>query len=141
MTTNFIRPRSVTMMLWVVFLLGGWNGGRVIALSLNRRTLETFNTIPSPGVRMGLAIVWAILFWTAAIALWGKRPFTRYVIPALLAFYGLLELGLLLLYAQSPSARNSWLTNLLFYGGLALYSLWGLNRTAVKPYYQRKINR
>ena len=135
MITNLTRPRSVTMTLWVVFLLGGWNGGRVMAIGLNRRTLAAFHTTPAPGLRLGIALFWAVLFWSLTIALWRKRPFTRIVIPSLLGLYALSELGLLFLFARSTPARNSWLVNTLFYGLIILFSLWALNRTAVKPYF------
>jgi len=133
-----IRPRSVTMTLWAVFLLGGWNGGRALAVGLNYRTLAAFHAIPAPQVRLGIALVWAVLFLGMALALWQRRPFTRTAIPMLLSLYALVELGTLIFMAQSPSARQSWLINSLFYLFLILFSVWGLNRTAVKTYYEVK---
>ena len=132
------RPRTVTMMLWVVFLLGGWNGGRAIAISLNSRTLASFNITPDPQLRLGSALIWAVLFFGIAIALWRRRPFTRRAVPLLLSLYAIYELGLFIFYAQSPSARYSLLVNALFYGLTILFSVWALNRTAVRAYFNFK---
>ena len=129
------RPRSVTLTLWVVFLFGMWNAGRVIVLSLNIRTLATFNTTPAPWLRLIIALGWVLLFGAAVIALRQRRPFARRVIPYLFIAYAVYELGLLLIFAQSPTARRSWLGNFLFYGFIILFSVWALNRTAVKTYF------
>ncbi len=133
-----IRPRSVTMTLWAVFLLGGWNGGRALAIGLNYRTLAAFQTTPAPPVRLGIALVWAFLFLGMARALWRRRPFARTAIPLFLILYALIELSSLIFFAQSPSARQSWLLNSLFYLALILFSVWGLRRTAVKNYFEER---
>lgn len=129
------RPFSVTLTFWGVLLLGGWNGGRVLAMSLNYRTLARLNAAPDLRIRLGMALVWAILLGGAAIGLWQRRPFTRKGLPLLLSLYAMYELGLLALFAQSPSACNSWLVNTLFYLSIMLFSIWALNRTAVKTYF------
>lgn len=136
MNTAPTRPRSVTLTLWVVFLLSVWNAERVIVLSLNIRTLAIFNTTPPPWFRLVMALGWVILFGAAVIALRQRRPFTRRAIPFLLIAYAVYELGLLLIFAQSPSARRSWLLNSLFYGFIILFSVWALNRTAVRTYFK-----
>lgn len=82
-----------------------------------------------------MALVWMLLLWAAALALWQKRPFTRRVIPSILIIYAIYELGLLLIFAQAQPARSSWLINLLFYMAVIVFSYWALNRTAVKPYF------
>ncbi len=130
-----IRPRSVTMTLWAVFLLGGWNGGRAFAIGLNYRTLAAFQSIPAPFVRLSVALVWTFLFWGLAGALWRRRPFTRTAIPLFLILYALTELSALIFFVQSPSAQQSWRINSLFYLALILFSVWGVRRTAVKNYF------
>ncbi|MCP4424168.1 MAG: hypothetical protein GY803_06730 [Chloroflexi bacterium] len=124
------------MTLWAVFLLGGWNGGRAVAISLNRGALAAFDTMPDPRLRLGMALIWTVLFLGAALALWQKRPFIRRAVPILFTIYTLYELGLLAFYAQAPPTRHSWPINALFYLTLILFSAWGLNRTAVKNYFE-----
>ena len=129
------RPRSVTLTFWGVFLLGGWNGGRLLAIGANYRLLAAFSTTPSPLFLLLMALVWMLLLWAAALALWQKRPFTRRGIPSLLFVYAVYEL-ILLLFAQTEPARSGWLINILFYLFIVLFSYWVLNRTAVKPYFR-----
>jgi hypothetical protein len=83
-----------------------------------------------------MALVWMLLLWTAALALWQKRPFTRRAIPAILFVYAIYELGLLLVFAQAGSARSSWPINTLFYVVIIVFSYWALNRTAVTAYFR-----
>lgn len=130
------RPLSVTLTLWGVFLLGGWNLGRLLSLWLNYRLLTTFATSPSPLFRLVIAAIWTILLWAAALALWQKRPFTRRAIPSILTIYMGFELGILFAFTQSDPARSGWLITALFYLFCIAFSYWTLNRTAVKSYFK-----
>jgi hypothetical protein len=130
------RPRSVTLTLWGVFLLGGWNCGRLLSISLNYRLLTTFSTTPTPLFRLVMALVWVLLLWAAVLALWQRRPFARHIIPTILIIYAIYELGLLLIFAQAGPARSGWLANTLFYLAIIVFSYWALNRTAVKSYFR-----
>ena len=136
MDTSQNRPRSVTLTFWGVFLLGGWNCGRLLSISLNYRLLTTFSTSPTPLFRLVMALVWMLLLWAAVLALWQKRPFIRRAIPFILIVYTAYELGLLLIFAQAGPARSGWLANTLFYLAISVFSYWALNRTAVKPYFR-----
>ena len=100
------RPRSVTLTIWGVFLLGGWNCGRLFATGLKYRLLTTFSTTPTPLFRLVMALLWMLLLWSVALALWQRRPFTRYVVPSLLIIYTIYELALLLIFARSGPARS-----------------------------------
>lgn len=82
-----------------------------------------------------MALVWMLLLWAAALALWQKRPFIRRAIPFILIVYTAYELGLLLIFAQAGPARSGWLANTLFYLAISVFSYWALNRTAVKSYF------
>ena len=130
------RPRSVTLTFWGVFLLGGWNCGRLFVIGLNYRLLATFSTTPTPLFRLVMALVWMLLLWAAALVLWQRRPFTRRAIPAILFVYAAYELGLLLIFAQTEPARSGWLINGLFYLFVIVFSYWALHRTAVKSYFR-----
>ena len=130
-------PRSVTLTFWGVFLLGGWNCGRLLVTSLNYRLLATFSTTPTPLFRLVMALVWMLLLWLAALVLWQRRPFIRRAIPSILIVYAVYELSLLLLFAQTDPARSSWLINTLFYLFIIVFSYWALNRTAVTSYFKK----
>lgn len=138
MHTSSNRPRSVTLTFWGVFLLGGWNCGRLLSIGLNYRLLATFSTTPAPFFRLMLALGWMLLLWAAALALWQKRPFTRHAIPAILFVYAVYELVLLLIFAQAGPARSSWLINTLFYLFITVFSYWALHRTAVASYFKKQ---
>ncbi len=120
------RSRSVTITLWIVFLLGTWNAGRVLTLMRNGRTLAKYITRPELYVRLGLTLLWALLFWGLAVALWQKRPFARRAVPLLLSLYAIYELSLPVFFAPTPAARQGWLVNALFYLVIILFSVWSL---------------
>lgn len=135
MDASQTRPRSVTLTFWGVFLLGGWNCGRLLTIGLKYRLLTTFATMPAPLFRLVMALVWMLLLWAVVLALWQRRPFTRRAIPAILIVYAIYELGLLLIFAQAGPARSGWLVNTLFYLFIIVFSYWALNRTAVAAYF------
>lgn len=129
------RPFPVTLTLWGVFLFGAWNAGRVVALSRDIQLFLDWGVKPDPRLRLALALVWAALFLGIWLALRGRRPLARAVVPVLLLFYAINELSFLLLFVQSAPARQSGVINALFYIAITLFSGWALNRTAVKPYF------
>ena len=112
--------------------------GRVVAIYQQSDVLSELTNRIDPHVRLSAALVWAIVFGGVMVALRQKRPFTRRAIPITLLLYAVYELSLTLALAQTTSAQNSWLVNGLFYLLLILFSIWGLNRTAVKPYFERR---
>ena len=129
------RPFPVTLTLWGVFLFGVWNLGRIIALSHDRQLFQTLGVQPDPRWRLGLALVWAILFLGLWLALWQRRPFTRTAVPLLFLLCAVIELAFLTLFAQSAPARHSRVVNTLFYIIVILFSGWALNRTAAQSYF------
>ncbi|MFQ5436241.1 MAG: hypothetical protein ACE5FD_15350 [Anaerolineae bacterium] len=129
------RPFPVTLTRWGVFLFGVWNLGRLAALSRDRQLFQALGVQPDPRWRLGLALVWAILFLGLWLALRRRRPFTRTAVPLTFLLYAVIELAFLTLFAQSAPARQSWVVNTLFYIIVILFSRWALNRTAAKPYF------
>jgi hypothetical protein len=131
-----VRPRSVTLTLWGVFLLGIWNVGRALAISQQRALLQELAAQPDPLIRLLLALVWGVVFFGLGEALRCKRPFTRRFIPLAIALYAFYEFSLLIFFAPTTPAQ----TTLVFDGLLALLGItvttWALNRTAVAPYFQ-----
>jgi hypothetical protein len=92
----------------------------------------------NPLLRLAIALIWASLFWGLTILLWMKRPVVRQAIPILLLLYALLELILLLFFAQAPTARRAWLLDTLFYCGTILFVYWALNRSAADAYFEER---
>lgn len=137
--TTTVRPRSVTLALWGVFLLGVWNFGRVLALGQQMELLVTLNIQPDPRFRLIMALVWGFVF----IGLWWlirkKRPLSRKLLPLVLILYAVYELGLTLLFAQTTLAQQAIWLNLSFYLFLLLFFTWALNRTAVNDYFNSDI--
>lgn len=132
------RPRAVTITLWGVFLLGGWNTGRAIAIAQQMSMLLALEIIPDPRIRLIIALVWALIFFGLTIALRRGRPRTRQTIPISLLLYGLIELGLLLIFVQAPGARRSWMLNSITYGGMTAFAYWALNRLAATSYFKER---
>jgi hypothetical protein len=133
------RPRSVTLALLGVFLLGVWNVGRALALSQQMDLLLEIAVRPDPRFRLTMALVWGFVF----IGLWwlvrGKRPFTRKLLFSALILYAVYELGLTILFAQTTLARQAFWLNLCFYLLMIWFIIWGLNRTAANEYFSNHI--
>lgn len=129
------RPRSVTITLLGGLLLGGWNVGRAIVLGRQSRLLLTFDIDPDPRLRLIIAVIWALLFWGVAFALWRRRPFTRWAVPLLIFLYTVYEVGLIAFFAQSPLAQLRWPVTAVAYLVVILFTYWALNRSAVITYF------
>ncbi|PIE80694.1 MAG: hypothetical protein CSA11_07165 [Chloroflexi bacterium] len=134
-TSTDVRPRSATLVLWGVFLLGAWNFGRVLAFGQQMDLLLELAVQPDSRFRFMLALIWGFVF----LGLWWlirqKRPFTRKLTPLILILYAVYELSLTILFAQTPLARQAIWLNLSIYLFLILFVTWALNRTAVDHYY------
>jgi hypothetical protein len=132
------RPRTVTITLWGVFLLGTWNAGRALAVGWRSELLLEIGVQPDPRWRLMVALLWSLIFWGAALALWRNQPIARLVIPVLLFFYALSEFGFLLFLSQSTLAKRAWLMYTVFHLGTILFSWWTLNRSAVRFYFNQR---
>lgn len=129
------RPLSVTIIAIGVFLFGLVNGWRAFGLFDQTDLLLASGVSIDPRLRAVVAIVWALLFIGAVLALWRRHPLSRVAVPLLVAAYALYEVGLLLFLVQSPVARRGWPTDTLFYATLVFLSAWLLNRRAVRAYF------
>ncbi len=126
------------MTLWGIFFLGAWNAGRVFVIGQHQKMLLELETGVDPRLRLVIAIVWMIIFWTLTVLLRQGRSVTRWAIPILLLSYGLFELGLLFLFAKDFTARRAWLLDATFYLIMVLSTYWALNRSAAKHYFEEK---
>ena len=109
------RPRFVTLVLLSVFALGIWNGIRTLALFLQLDLLLTITSLPNPAIRLGVDMVWSILFLGMTIGVWTKRPFVPHLLPKLIGIYALYNLLLHRIYAQATYNPAQWLLNGLLY--------------------------
>ena len=130
------RPRSVTITLLGVMLLGAWNAGKVFALTKQASLLLNFDVIPDPRLLLFIAGVWMALFGGAAIALWRRQRFTHWLIPLLLLLYALYELFLLGFFVRMPIDTQSWLVRILLYDLVILFAIWSLNRSKSRSYFK-----
>lgn len=129
------RPRSVTLALIWVFLLGVWNFGRVLALYQQMDLLLKLTVQPDPRFRLAMALVWGFVFMGLWWLVRKKRPFTRKLLPLILILYAVYELGLTILFAQTSLAQQAVWLNLSFYLFITLFISWALNKTSSNDYF------
>ena len=129
------RPRSVTIMIWGVFLLGLINGWRAFGLGQQADLLLMLGSSLNPYVGMGLAIGWSVIFFTAAAALWRRLSWTQWLIPGLILIHGLYYIALALIFGRTADSRNVWLAFTVLFALLFLFSLWALKRPSVRWYF------
>jgi len=135
MTSKEKRPRSVTITLLGVMLLGAWNAAKAFATAQQVTLLLALNLTPDPRLLLVIAAGWMVLFWAAAIALWQRHAFTRWLIPLLLILYALYELVLQGLFVPIPISGQSWLLRILIYGVIILFAIYALNRSKARSYF------
>jgi hypothetical protein len=71
------RPRAVTFLAALVFLLGLLQCARAANLFIRREFLQDFNlSMPLP-YAIGSAAVWGGLLWAASAGLWWLKPWGR----------------------------------------------------------------
>ncbi len=85
---------------------------------------------------MFIAMGWAVLFLGLMAALWQKRPFTRWATPVIFTAYGLFDIIWQALFVKISIGSSTWLSSILFYPGLIIFSVWALNRPAAKLYFE-----
>ena len=135
MTAKEKRPRSVTITLLGVLLLGMWRAAQAFAMAQQVSLLLALNIRPDPRLLLVIAAGWMVLFWGSAIALWLRWPFTRWLIPLLLLLYALFELVLQGLFVPIPISGQSWLLRILLYSVAILFAVWSLNRSKARSYF------
>lgn len=129
------RPRTIALVFLVLVILGIIQAAKVVALNEQSALLLDLQVRPDPRLRLLIAAIWMLLFWSLAIALWRKIVLTHWLIPLLLAFYALYELALMGLFAQVPINRARWLQHTFVAFTLVLFAYWALNKGTAKSYY------
>ncbi len=138
--TRTHRPKIVTLLILGVFLLGIWNAGKALAIAKESHLMLALNVTLDPRIRIGIALLWVVIFGGVAGALWQKRPFSQRALPILLSIYSLIELTQQLLFAQGVNTLKIWLSG-GFYLILISVTWWGLKRPSAQTYFgKRKSN-
>ena len=130
------RPKSVTISIAGVFLLGMWNVWRVALLVQQRHFLRQLDVSLDPTVRLVLALLWALLFLALAVALWRRWRWARWSALVALALYTLYHLALTAFFVPAAAARQGWLASLLLGVGAIIWLSWALYRPALRSYWQ-----
>ncbi len=129
------RPRTITIVLLLLILLGIWQAAKVVALTGQSRLLLDLNVKPDPRLRLILAAGWMLAFWGLAFALWRKMTATQRLIPILLAVYALYELAILYVFARISISEQRWIQHGLISVVTVVFAYWALNRSATIPFY------
>ena len=118
MATKKNRPRTVTITLLGVILLGVWNAAQAYALARQAGFLLSLSIRPDPRLLLVIAVAWALLFGGLAFALLLKYAFTRWLVPLSILIYALYELSLQGIFVRTPINEQSWLLRILLSGCL-----------------------
>lgn len=132
------RPLSVTLVAFGGFLLGGWNLWRALVLVRRRPFLNALDVSLDPLWRAGMALLWAVLFLAAALAVWQGRGKLRWLSPVILAGYAFYHLIVQLIFAASPLALQGWGAALVADGLVWVALVWALYRPATRAYWRRR---
>jgi hypothetical protein len=117
-----IRPLAARVVRLGVLALALWNLGRAAALWRQEDWLTGLPLTPDPRLRLAIATLWAALFLFSAAGL-RRWSWPRRLIPLLLAFYGVYELGMIFVFAPLPPALLPVFVYIAFIG-FAAWALW-----------------
>ena len=129
------RPLLVTIAAWGVFLYGAANLWLSAGLLAQRTLLDSRAAVVSPLLRLGAALVWAVLFFSLALSVLRRRPLARLLLPLSLLVFGFYNLGLTWFFVATPTARQGWWIAAVGHGLATLFSAWALNRPLSRPYF------
>jgi hypothetical protein len=135
------RPRTITIVLWGLILVGLWEGGKVVALTRQLRLLLELETSPDPRLRLVMAGVWTVMLLSTAVALWARKPFARWLVPGLLLVYVVYQFVLVALSVRVSGGTANWLLDVLLATAVLLYCTWALNRETATSYYVEEESR
>jgi hypothetical protein len=105
-----------------------------------RPFLKTLDVSLDPLWDAGGALVWAVLFLAAAVAVWQGRRKLRWLFPAILACYALYHLALQLFFAVSPLALQGWGAALVVYAVAWGALVWALYRPGIRSFWRHPVS-
>ncbi len=128
-------PKSVTLTGWGTLLLGLLNVWRAIGLWRQIELLLELGVSPDPRLRLAVSLAWAVLFGAASAAIWRRKRAAHWLAPGTVLFYGAYRLLLSFAAGQATDQEIRIVGSLLFYGALALFAVWALNRPKARTYF------
>lgn len=135
MTTRKKRPRTVTITLLGVILLGVWSSAQALAMTRQIDLLLAIDIKPDPRLLLVFSVGWALLSFGSAVTLWRRHAFTRWLIPLLILLHALYVLLLQAFFVRVPVTAEDWLLRISLYGVALLFAIWSLNRSAARSYW------
>lgn len=96
------RPLAARVLEWGVLFMALFNLGRAFALRHQADWLFALPDAPDSRARMVLAFGWAVLLFLSVLGLRRRWSFVRPLVPLLLVFYGVYELGMIIAYSPTP---------------------------------------
>jgi hypothetical protein len=122
------RPLAARVVEWGVLLMALFNLGRAVALQRQADWLFALSDTPDSRARMALALGWAALLLLSTLGLRRRWLLARRLVPLLLAFYGVYELGMIIAYSPIPPA----VLPIAAYAAFVGFSGWALWRPATE---------
>jgi hypothetical protein len=138
MSVESNRPRTITLVLSLLILIGTMQAVKLVALVEQSALLLDLHVVPDPRLRIIGAAVWMASFWVLAVILWRKNSIVRWLVPLFLSLYALFELIILALFAKVPISEQRWIQYGIFAVSFVLFVLWALNRTPARIYYSEE---
>ena len=135
MTTRKKRPRTVTITLLGVILIGIWNAAQALAMARQIDLFLTLDVKPDPRLLVVFSAAWTVLFLGSASVLIRRVSFARWLIPLLIFLYALYELLLQRMFEHTPKTTQNWFLQILLFDVVVLFALWSLNRSASRSYF------
>jgi uncharacterized membrane protein len=89
----------------------------------------------APGVRLVVALIWALIFLGLAAGAWRRVRPVRYLIPLSLLLFALYNAGALTLLGQLAYARQGVPLLLTAYATGTVLAGWVLNRPVARRYF------
>jgi hypothetical protein len=132
------RPRTISLVILLMVLLGAAQAVKAVALTKQSALLLDLQVRPDPRVQLLVAAGWAIGFWIVAVLVWRKQAVTRWLAPLLLFVHRLYELAVLALFSQVPVDEQRWIQHSLVTLLLVSYTIYALNRSAARAYFSEE---
>ena len=128
-------PKGVTLTGWGTLLLGLVNVWRALGLWRQIDLLLDLGVATDPRLRLAISVAWAMLFGAATLTIWRRKRAAQWLAPGTLAVYGAYRILLSIAAAQATGQDVRIVGSLIFYGVLALFAVWAMNRPKAKRYF------
>ncbi len=133
-STKATRPLSVTFLAVGVFIFGAvqlWQAGAIYNQMV---VLASLPTLFPPSWRIVAALLWAVMAFVLATAVWRGWSPARWLIPLAGSVFLIYHLTLIAT-SVSIMAQRGWTGNLLLGSGLLLLISFILHRPTARPFF------